>query len=56
VTSTRFVNPADYRNRFFHLSMNEKRSSKFVKSSQNPQPCQNRVVGLKWHMPCSLFV
>jgi len=40
VTSTEFANHADYRKRFFHLSMNERRSLKFVKSSQTPQPYQ----------------
>ena len=29
---------------------------KFVKFSQAPQLCQNRVGGLTWHMPCSFFV
>jgi hypothetical protein len=56
VTSTGFANHADYRKRFFHLSMNERQSLKFVKFSQAPQPYQNRVGGLMWHMPCSLYV
>ena len=34
------MSPADYRNRFFHLSINERRSLKFVKSSQASSPCQ----------------
>src|SRR5881397_1324314 len=36
VTSTELANHADYRKRFFHLSMNERWSLKFVKSSQAP--------------------
>ena len=38
VTSTEFANHADYRKRYFHLSINERQSLIFVKSSQAPQP------------------
>jgi hypothetical protein len=40
VISTRFVSHADYRNRFFPLSMNERRPLKFVKFSQAASPYQ----------------
>ena len=56
VTSTGFANQADYRKRFFHLSMNERQSLKFVKFRQAPQPYHSRVGGMMWHMPCSLLV
>ena len=51
-----FVRLADYRKQFFHLSMKEKQSLKFVKSDQALTALPNRVGGAEWHMPYSLYV